>query len=126
MIFKNYSLDTLTNILAKLDTCDNCKINGSRGKRTEFILYGTFTVCAIDGSSRWFSSIKRGSFSVVFGVDHVLNRAEISHLEPLSYIQELEGTVLALKTADLNGIYELLIITDNLVRGLYLFKYHDQ
>ena len=51
---------------------------------------------------------------MVFGANHELNRAEISNLEPISYVQELEGTLLAIKTADINNIVELLIITDNL------------
>ena len=69
---------------------------------------------AVDGSVRWFDGFKKGGFASVWGdKSHILNRQKISNLEPLSYIQELEGILLAIQTAVSHNIDFILILVDN-------------
>ena len=94
--------------------CTNGKQNYSGQKEETFIIDQGYYLGAVDGSSKWFSGFKKASFCAVFNNNHPLNHAEISELEPISYVAELQGIRLILRIADKHNIFPLMIIIDNL------------
>ena len=110
-------IECLTRIIEEAKeakTCVKCKQKYTGQEEVAYIMDKGYYLGAVDGSTKWYSGFKKSSFCAVFNNNHPLNQAEISELEPISYIAELQGIKLILRVADKHNIFPLLIIIDNL------------
>ena len=109
----NQRLDTLIQMAENTSVCSQCK-SQIEDKSKKYIKIGNKTLCATDGSLRIFDGFKRSAFAVAFGPEHPKNIAVISERIPVIFIAELEGIDAALDIGELNNLFPMIILVDNI------------